>query len=185
MGLYLHFTTNDYDYFKSNGAVRASKESFALRSDKYVFHKLVRKYPNDLEQFFLAQLVYTDAKWVNQFMSKESDDNYRRFLKNQQAITNVFKNDLSKMTFNHSLMEVIDGQNPALLVSVYRNQITIETLILLDIILPFLNEWNSKITDTILWPSFYKKCVKFKPFLQKLNIEKFKKIAKDIITDQS
>jgi hypothetical protein len=50
-----HFTTDSYDYFKYNGKVRASIDSFQSRNDSFFFLKLARK--DDYENIILANMI--------------------------------------------------------------------------------------------------------------------------------
>ena len=44
--LKLHFTTENFDYFKYNGKSKISVTSFENRKDKWFFYKLSRKFVN-------------------------------------------------------------------------------------------------------------------------------------------
>jgi hypothetical protein len=57
----------------------------------------------------------------------------------------------------------------------------IETFCLLSKILGFLPMWKEKIGDTIVWPNFYMKTLKYASFLPKEEM-KYKMILKKIIT---
>jgi hypothetical protein len=48
----------------------------------------------------------------------------------------------------------------------------------MDYHLDFMRDWNKNITDKIVWPDFYKKVQKFKPFL-KFNQTETKIILKE------
>ena len=61
---------------------------------------------------------------------------------------------------------VSNGQHPTLLRFCIGNKITMETLIIMDYHLNFMKDWNKNITDKIVWPDFYKKVQKFKPFFR-------------------
>jgi hypothetical protein len=78
---------------------------------------------------------------------------------------------------NH-VITVSDGQHPILLRHCIGNKITKETLIIMDYHLNFMRDWNKNIIDKIVWPDFYKKVKKFKPFL-KFNQTETKIILKE------
>lgn len=173
---------HDYDYFKYNGKTNISETSFMNRSDKWLFVKLARKY-SDPESYFLANFVYGDPVWINDMMTSEADKNFKRWLKNTQAIKKIFEDNIRYMYSLKDPFLVKDGQNPPLLTAIYRNDITIETLLILECIGPFIHHWNTSIIDPILWPKFYNKCIKYKPWIEKLDIPKFKEIFKKVINE--
>ena len=49
----------------------------------------------------------------------------------------------------------------------------------MDYHLNFIKDWQEKITDKIVWPNFYKKITKFKPFL-KFNQTETKLILREV-----
>ena len=49
LALKLHFTSENYDYFRYNGKHNATMASFDKRTDKRLFKKLVRKNINITE----------------------------------------------------------------------------------------------------------------------------------------
>ena len=58
LALRLHFTTENYDYFKYNGKVSASLKSFDKRKDKYLFKKLTKKYDEStILNYYIANFI--------------------------------------------------------------------------------------------------------------------------------
>ena len=173
ISLHLHFTT-DYDYFLNDGRVKANLQSFQLRRDKYTFHKLVRKY-SDLEGFYIANLVYDDVTWTGNLMTGKADQNYKRWLKINNAITKIFTDDVQYIfeQIKDDPFKVVSGHNPKLLVMVYQQLVSIESLLILNEIVPFLDTWNKQLVDVVMWPTFYEKCVKYRPWIQKSDLQKF------------
>lgn len=74
--LKLHFTSNNYDYFKYHGKTNVSTSTFLKRKDKYTFYKLSRKYNlDDLRDFYIANLLEGD-KWVGD-MARDGEEVYK------------------------------------------------------------------------------------------------------------
>lgn len=183
LGLKLHFTKDEYNYFLMDGRVKCSSLTFQQKKDKFNFYKLVRKY-NDLEGFYIANLVYGDPQWSGDLMTIEADKNYIRWLKNKNALRHIFKTDLEILSqFDQvDIVQVVFGQNPKLLTLVYQNDITIETLLIMNEIGPgFIDNWNNKIMDPIIWPKFYQKLIKYRPWILKLDLTKFKAISQEVM----
>ena len=79
LALQRHFTSS-YDYFKYNGKVNASPQSFEIRKDKFQFYKLSKH--NDYKNYIVANMVNSDKKiWVGDLLTNESDDIYKQWLK--------------------------------------------------------------------------------------------------------
>ena len=186
--LKLHFTTDSYDYFKYNGKINISIEAFENRKDKYHFYKLSRRYTNkdDLINFIIANLVEDDKLWVGSLLQEESDINFRKRQKVIQSLSYTFENDC-KLIFQDCKLnpnEVLktDGDYPVLLTKTLQKDTQIETLCILNNILGFFPMWTKKINDTIRWPEYRRKCIKYASFLPKDDV-KYKLILKKVIGD--
>jgi hypothetical protein len=193
-GLYqalkLHFTTDSYDYFKYNGKTSISVTSFENRKDKYHFYKLSRKYTNkeDLINFIVANLIEDEKSWVGVLLQEEADIIYRKRQKVIQSLSYTFENDciliFEECILNPNEVLKTDGDYPVLLTKALRKEIQIETLCILNQILGFIPMWTNKINDTIRWPEYRRKCIKYASFLPQ-DIVKYKLILKKVIKNGS
>ncbi len=189
-GLYqalkLHFTQESYDFFKYNGKSNVNVTSFENRKDKYHFYKLSRKYSNkdDLTDFIVANLMVTERMWVGDLLSEDAEVRYRARKKTLQSLSYVFENDcrtiFEGLDDPNSVIKT-DGDYPVLLTKTLRGEVSIETLCILNHILNFFPMWNRKITDTIRWPDFRRKCEKYASFLPQ-DVVKYKMILKKVLT---
>ena len=179
LALKSHFTTKTYDYFKYNGAVKARRDKFETRKDKYFFHKLSKH--KDLTNYLVALFVYgKHDTWVGDLVrNEESEKLYRKWLKVKESLTYVFMSDLEK--FNDDLVSsfvVVDGQHPHALKLLLRDEIHLETFIIMNDIMRFTSSWNRQIVDQTVWPEVRQKCKKYHPFLQ-YDVDSLKKIVVD------
>jgi len=179
LALRSHFTTDRYDFFKYNGAVKAQRDKFETRNDKYFFHKLSKH--KDLTNFLVALFVYgKHDMWIGDVLrNEESDKMYREWLRVRESLTYVFKNDIEK--FNDDLISsftVTDGQHPHALKLLLRKEIHIETFIIMNDILRFSPMWNREIKEQAVWPDVRKKCKKYFPFMQ-YDKDQLKKVVVD------
>ena len=179
LALKSHFTTKNYDFFKYNGAIKARRDKFDLRNDKYFFHKLSKH--KDLTNFLVAMFVYgRHDMWVGDLLrNEESEKLYKEWLRVRESLTYVFTNDLDK--FNDDLISsfvVKEGQHPHALKLLLRKEIHIETFIILNDILRFTPSWNKDIIDTVVWPEVRQRCKKYHPFMQYTK-ENFEKVLVD------
>ena len=184
--LKLHFNQQTYDFFKYNGKTNTSKLVFENRKDKYHFYKLARKVTqkDDLVSFLVANFVENENVWVGDLLTEDAEVNFRKYQKIIQSLSYIFENDC-KVIFEdckdpNDVIRVVDGEYPILLKKALRKEIHIETLCLLAQILGFLPMWNKKITDTIRWPEYQKKLMKYAHFLPQ-DMVKYKLILKKII----
>lgn len=179
LALKSHFTTKTYDYFKYNGAVKAKRESFDVRKDKYFFHKLSKR--KDITDYLVSLFVYGKKDmWIGDIVrNEESEQMYREWQRVKESLTYVFMSDLEK--FNDDLVSsfvVKEGQHPHALKLLLRQDIHIETFIIMNDIMRFSSTWNKEIEDTMIWPDIRLKCKKYQPFLN-YDKEKLKNIVVD------
>lgn len=186
--LKLHFTSDSYDFFKYNGKSRVSVDAFENRKDKYHFYKLSRRLPNrdELIMFIVANFLNNENLWVGDLLTEESETIYRQRQKVMQSFSYIFENDCRKLFEGienpNDFLKVKDGDYPILLTRTLQKDVEIETLCILNNILKFLPHWNNSITDTIRWPLYNRKIIKYSEFLPK-DVSKFKLILKKVINE--
>lgn len=178
LALKKHFTDNNYDFFKYNGKVRASVNSFETRKDKFYFFKMSKR--ADAKEFALSNLVKNPNIWIGDMVGNDKcEEVFTQWMKKQQSLSYVFKNDLSEIDEDFDTNFVVkDGQHPKLIRAYVQNRINIETLIILMELSGVSKYWEKNISDTIVFPDINKLCVKYKPFLT-YDKEKMKKIVVD------
>ena len=175
-----HFSSPSYDFFKYNGKMRLKKESFLHRKDKYSYYKLIRKYNlTELRSFFVSNFISRKIRYIGNMLDEEASDTYTEWLKRTQSLSYVFKNDLD-VIFEYTPKELmkLDGSYPRLLSMAMKNEISIETLSILNANLKVFDIWDSKIDDDILWPEYKTKIEKYTPFIQ-IDMVKFKQVLVD------
>jgi len=173
VAIHLHFTTNNYDYFKYNGATTITQSNFLHIQDKHTFYKLSRTYPihKDLEQFYVAQYVHSligkDSKDVRyKFLNPESRTNYLKLCKNLQALTRLFKDDYNKILENIPKDEIFQIKNNlSKLFQLFVNgMIQIETLVILNSKVSFVPYWDKNL-KSIFWESCSHRIKKYEPWV--------------------
>ena len=168
--LKLHFNSDSYDYFKYHGKVSTSVGAFENRKDKWHFYKLSRRFVNEEQgrDFIVANLVYDSNVWVGNLLMEESNIEYRKRQKVIQSLTYTFTNDIESLMShkspNDSLM-IHNGEYPELLQKLLHDEISLESICILNKLLNFLPSWDRKIADTIHYPSISKKIKKYTPFI--------------------
>ena len=166
--LKLHFETN-YDAVKYNFKSNVSPQSFFKRKDKFFFAKLAKTYESELKEFYVANFK-NDVKYVGDMLNEGGERYYREHKKVMESLTYRFQNDINKLndmdvSFD-SLLEAEDNSHPLIVKLWLQEEILLETIVILDSILGFVERENKKITDTIIWPDIYRKIMKYKPFVK-------------------
>jgi hypothetical protein len=165
----LHFNT-DYNFIKYNGKVKYPVSSFNINKHKYAYDKLAKKYSDEeLKQFYLANFVNSENVWIQDLLCHEAQDIYIQFAKRNQSLSYIFENDLLNIfdIDDHSKLFKCDSKEfPVLLTKLMRNEICIETVIIMNKFLKFVCKWDKSITDDICWPNIRNKLIKYEPFLE-------------------
>ncbi len=167
--LKLHFETDGYDAIKYHFKTSVKPTSFFKRKDKFFFAKLAKTYENELKDFYIANFK-NDVKYVGDMLNEGGERYYRDHKKIMESLTYQFQTDINKLndmdvTFD-SLLEAEDNNHPLIIKLWMQEEILLETVVILDSILGFVERENKKITDTIIWPDIYRKIMKYKPFVK-------------------
>lgn len=190
LAIKMHFTAKSYDYFKFGGKVKASKAAFEKRQDKYWFKKISIKFDAEqFEKYLVANFVENDDIWIGDILDDKAKTNYLEWIKRTEALAYNFKQDIlhikESAEFEHvdprnyfnSLFKCNFGQRPAIVGMAMTKTISLETLIILNILFDFFPKCDKNISDTLIWPEFKKKCLKYQPFIaKKIARDTFKKI---------
>jgi hypothetical protein len=181
----LHFTSETYNFFQYDGKTRVSVDAFQKRRDKFLFHRLARKYRDDeMVPFLVANFVHSDDNWTKSLLEDQAEETYRDWKRTTDSMTKVYLEDLQKICpdpkeFNN-LFKVEDGQFPKLLVAFLQKDVTIETLVILNNIFNFIQIWDKKISDDIIYPKVSRKVRKYGAFLA-VNVDKYKQLTKETL----
>ena len=180
-----HFTKDHYDYHKYRGKTRATHQAFYKRKDRFWFEKFARK-KNDkeVEEFFVSNFVSTTdpaTMWIGE-MIKNGEARYVDWKKKVQSLSYTFKEETSSVFSdnNFDAMFYIDGsRHPDILKEYLGGKVSLETMVICDIILEYVKEWDKRLNDPV-WETVSRKIKKYKPFLN-INVPHYKKILKEIV----
>jgi T4 gene Gp59 loader of gp41 DNA helicase len=178
LALKQHFTQQSYDYFRYNGKVKANGKSFETRPDKLFFMKIAKH--TDPVNFMLANLVQNEKTWVREMAySQEAEQIYKDWLKRNQSLLYIFKEDLSKLNEDFdSNFKVTDRSHPNVIKLFLRKEISLETLVILVDQVKCTAYWSKRFEYDPTMEEVLKKIQKYKPFL-KYDAEKAKNILVD------
>ena len=183
-----HFSNPNFDFFKYDGKVKAKEETYQQRSDFWFFETLAKKLKDqEIKEYMLASFVSSENPskvWIGD-IKRNGKDHWMVWQKQQSGLTYTFEQDCQRLvdfmeekqcSFN-TLFETVGGHPPSLKLY-YKRQLSLETLIVLDMILGFSQQWDSKLKDP-LWEQLSFKIRKYRPFLS-INTTSFKLCLKKI-----
>ena len=181
-----HITNPKYDFFKYGGKSRATVSSFNKRKDKYWFEKTSRKYSDqEILDFLLSNFITANNPqnlWIGEIINS-GERNYSEWMKRQQSLTYLFKEQLEELLSEKKLDEVFDCSkgHPPILKKYLGGDLSLETLIILEKIFSFVKKFDKTIKDPV-WETVSLKVKKYIPFIN-INIVYYKKILRKIVNE--
>ena len=187
LALKLHFTTDKYDVVQQKGRVRASQQAFAKRKDLFSIRKVAKTYTDEEVAHFLVSNFISGDRWGGMF-DTDAGNRYIEWKKKIQSLSYIFTKDIdfliSSLEEKNLIFEdafIIEKNNhPYIIKAFLRKEITLETLVILEKIYPFLENFDANIQDEVMWPDISRLIKKYKPFL-KYDKDKFSTILRQRI----
>ena len=166
-----HFTTS-YDYFKYNGKVNSKEDIFLKRKDKFFFTKLERKYDKEqLKDLFVSNFADGEDFWIGNILTMKAEEVYKSWKKRQDSLSYIFEQDLKFLKdyykdrdLDFESLFVMEDGHPILLQCVLRNDIYVETMVIVDRVLNYTRRWNKILNDPV-WTESKKRMEKYSPFV--------------------
>ena len=165
-----HFITDSYNFNQYNGKVKISSRAFSDNRSKNLFAKLARKRPNkaELGRFIACNYAYSrEDIWIDKLFETEAEQNYAKFQKYDTSSTYCFTQEIDSLgTISEILKVPASNSYPLLLKLLMTNQVSLETVIIMNSFIRFVPIWDSKISDPYLWPVYKNKIEKFAAFIR-------------------
>ena len=182
-----HFTNPKFDFFQYDGKVKASEKKYQERTDFYFFETMARKLTDqEVKEYLLASFISsTDPQkvWIGD-IKRSGKDSWLAWQKQRQSEQYLVDQDLDRLvqcmekegyTFNN-LFETLGGHPPLLKLHLQRS-VSLDTLIIMDMVLGFTKQWDLKFRDP-LWEGLSFKIKKYRPFLS-ISKPKYVKLIKE------
>lgn len=184
--LKLHFTT-EYNFFKYSGKVRKfTVEDYEKNAHKFVYEKIGKRFSDkELIYFFVSNFIKRENIWVQELLEAEAFDNFMELTKKHQSLSYYFESDVFKLFSENDHKELFKCSSdnfPLLLKLLLRNDVSMETIVIMNTFMKFIPKWDSQIKDEFIWPSIRNRLIKYEPFL-KYDKEKFKNTLKKCIEE--
>ena len=180
LGIKLHFSEKKFNYVEAKGGVKVSPEAFTKRKDRYYFEKLSEAYsPDQLLGYFVSNFVYgrQDGAVINQEEGFSVYSEWKSKLErlSYHVISEVQGLVDSGESFNSFfVVNKQDGKHPPLLKRYLKGNISLETMLILDQLVDYLEDWRNYIKDEYIWAEIYKLMVRYSHFIDFGNIKKHK-----------
>ena len=179
-----HFSNPKFDFFQYNGQVNAKEKTYQERNDFWFFETIAKRLsPEQVQELLLASFIQSDDPtkvWIGD-IKRDGKNRWLAHQKQTQSMSYVVEQDLSTMadymeakghTFNDLFAPL--GTHPALLKLYIKGDVSLETMVVMDICLGYTKLWDKKMYDP-LWEALSLKIKKYKSFLS-INSDKYKKM---------
>lgn len=182
-----HFTRPSYDVIKYNWKVKASLDSFHKRNDRYFYERLSRKKnEQEVKDFFISNFVYSSNPqrvYISDLM-KDGEEVYINWMKRNQSLSYIFKNEISDLLHQYNLNELIkckNSQHSILIRKHLQNTLSIESLVIFEKILHYVRDYD-KVLDDPIWDSLKLKIKKYERLLN-IDMTKYSKIIQELVCE--
>ena len=177
LGLKLHFTKSNYDYFKFNGKTNTKPSTFLNRKDRHFFDKLARVHKKDVFGFLVSNFVERGDLWVGDTFDDSAETIFTEWKKRFQSLRVSFSDDCSTIFNEADMLDIKfddifkfeDGRHPLIMRMHLQGRISIESFIIMNQILHFFVDFDAQMTDDIMWKELRGKCLNYEPFLPTKN----------------
>ena len=118
-------------------------------------------------------------------MIREGEGRYTDWKKRNQSLSYIFKGEIESVfeDNNFDSMFVINGSSHPRILKLYLSgDVSIETFVILDRILGFKNQFDSKLSDPV-WETVSMRMKKYSPFLN-IDVFRYKKILKGVVLER-
>ncbi|MDB4349075.1 hypothetical protein OAA64_02000, partial [bacterium] len=135
-------------------------------------------------EFFISNFITcTDPSklWIGE-MIREGEGRYTSWKKRTQSLSYVFKEEVEKIFSDSnfdSIFSLDESTHPQILKEYLKDNISIETFVILDRILGFRKDWDEKLSDPV-WETVSMRMKKYSPFLN-IDVSRYKKILKKVV----
>ena len=170
LALRLHFTTDQYDVVKQSGRVKASKQAFFKRKDLLAIRRVAETYSDEEVVNFLVANFVSGDRWGGVF-DVEAKSRYTQWKKRLESISYTFDQELDRLIFTAekhtmTIAECLStGHHPLILKMYLRQDISIETLVILNNLTKFVEDLDISLKDDLIWPDVSRIVKKYTPFL--------------------
>ena len=139
-----------------------------------MFEKLARKFPvdKDLIQYYVANFAYGNDTAV--YSMEEADSNLVEWNRRKQSITKIFSDDCNKILLDacknklkyKDIFNLTNKGYCSILKLFLGNQISLETVRIIDDFHPMIDAWKNNSSMLLLWENEIRRIEKSKGFVK-------------------
>jgi hypothetical protein len=142
-----------------------------------------QKTDEEIINFFVSNFASCDdpqSLWIGEII-KDGEINYKNWMRKTQSLSYIFRDEVGIFdSKNFDEMFKIEGNgHPKILKEFLQKKLSLETMIILNNILGYKNQFDKKLQDPV-WEFVSMKIEKYTPFLH-IDSNKFKLILKECI----
>ena len=159
-----HFGKGKYDFVQYEGKTKVSRDSFYKRKDRYFFARLAKKYddPKVIQNWLLSNFVKDRKGYIANF----TDENYDSWRLKREGFFDMFAVEMHSLVQEFEpLFEVHSNTHPKLLKEYLGKRVSIETMIVLEVLVDYCENWDKHLGDDIVWKDTRKLMNDYKRFL--------------------
>lgn len=187
LALKLHFTTDKYDAIQQQGRVRATKQSFLKRNDLSFIRRIASTYSDKEVVDFLVSNFIAGDRWGGLF-DTSANERYTNWKHRIESLTYLFQKEISRIQLYCEKSDIefrdcftaYENQHPLIIKMFLRNDVSIETLVILNQLLDFVSDLDRELSNDLVWPDISRTIKKYTPFLD-IKREKYASILNKII----
>ena len=181
LALKLHFS-GTYDFHKYNGKVSATASAFDKRKDMFKFAKLSDKLSDpQILDYYLANFI-RGKEWIGDFDQKS----WKEHKKVTQSLKYTYENDIEKLLTKAKTFDIIfqcdEGKHPILVKQYLGKKISLETLVILNLMVGYTKQFDKEITEKFIWPKVSKLISDYQPFL-KVDVREYRMTTLNVVQE--
>ena len=176
-----HFSKSNYNYFKYEGKTRIKRDSFYKRKDRFFFVRLSKKYTEheDIQNYLIANFIRESIGYVARFSNKV----YEEWLYKRQNFYTIFTDEMRPLVNEFQpLFEVKSNTHPKLLQEYLGKRVSLETLIILNELVSYVDNWNKELAEDFIWGDLKKLMNNYKGFLT-IDVERYRILLLKLIEE--
>lgn len=168
LALRLHFTSDKYDIIAMRGRVRATEQAFERRTDLFGIKRLARKYNvTEATNFMVANFVIGDIN--GGMFTIGSEKVYTAWLTKMESLSYLYQEELRTLCEDVSSFDGLFScrlGHPPILKAYLGGSASIETLVILNRVLPFADRLSTYMSEDVIWTDVAKLIRKYTPFVR-------------------
>lgn len=181
LALKAHFQTEKYNVIEQRGKIRSNHANYVGSGKAWNFQRLVKTYGDaEICDFMVANFVAGNN--YGGVFDHEAAREYQDWKRRIESMRYQFAGDLDTLCLaGKHWFECDAGRHPIILKEYLGHRCSIETLVILNQLLGFVDEFDDKLAGTMLWPETSMLIKKYQPFLRISNLENYRQIYDDKI----